>query len=195
MLVVASIIIPPDKQNKPTFISTTASSLTKAPRHNDRAQIIKPLRSQALAGSLNESLHAMMNWREIIALFDQRRNKMNLHNRIRSFQHATRGIARFVQTGANAKIQTLGAFVAVATAIILDFTLNEWIAVLLCIALVLSLEAINSALETLADEVTLEKRNRIRDTKDMAAGAVLIASLISAIIYGLLVARHLPVLQ
>ena len=36
---------------------------------------------------------------------------------------------------------------------VLGFTKNEWIAVTICIGIVLSAEAMNSALEELADEV------------------------------------------
>jgi diacylglycerol kinase len=47
----------------------------------------------------------------------------------------------------------------------------------LCIAVVLSAELFNSAIERLASAITTEKHPAVRDALDMAAGAVLVASL------------------
>jgi diacylglycerol kinase len=52
-------------------------------------------------------------------------------------------------------------------------------------------EALNSALEFLADEVSLEKRERIGKAKDVAAGGVLIAAIVSAAVAALVFWNHL----
>lgn len=52
-------------------------------------------------------------------------------------------------------------------------------AILLCIALVLTLEMINAALEYLIDKVHPDIAEEIKFAKDAAAGAVLLASLFS----------------
>ena len=59
---------------------------------------------------------------------------------------------------------------------------TEWIAVIFAIGLVLAAEAINSAIERLSDVVQPEKDERIRDVKDISAGAVLICAITAAII-------------
>ena len=58
----------------------------------------------------------------------------------------------------------------------------EWIAVFFAIGLVLAAEAINSAIERLSDVVQPEKDDRIRDVKDISAGAVLVCAITAAII-------------
>jgi diacylglycerol kinase len=48
---------------------------------------------------------------------------------------------------------------------------------LLCVAVVLTAELFNSAIERLASAVTKEEHPAVRDALDMAAGAVLVVSL------------------
>ena len=62
----------------------------------------------------------------------------------------------------------------------------EWIAVIFAIGLVLAAEAVNSAIERLSDVVQPEKDDRIRDVKDISAGAVLICA-VTAVIIGIIV--------
>lgn len=57
----------------------------------------------------------------------------------------------------------------------------EWIVVTLCIGLVLAAEAVNSAIEALADRVSPEYDEAIKRTKDLAAGAVLLLAIAVAI--------------
>jgi len=57
---------------------------------------------------------------------------------------------------------------------------------IISIALVLSLEIVNSAIETLADAITKEKNQKIKKSKDLAAGAVLLAVFGAAIVGGLI---------
>ena len=58
----------------------------------------------------------------------------------------------------------------------------EWLAVVFAIGLVLAGEAINSAIERLSTVVQPERDDRIRDVKDISAGAVLICAITAAII-------------
>ncbi|MFN9355472.1 MAG: diacylglycerol kinase family protein, partial [Alphaproteobacteria bacterium] len=58
----------------------------------------------------------------------------------------------------------------------------EWVAIILAATLVWMAEALNSALERLADAVTRDIHPSIRSAKDMAAGAVLLAALAAAMV-------------
>ena len=58
----------------------------------------------------------------------------------------------------------------------------EWLVVVLCITVVLTLEMINTAIEKLCDVVQPDYHPQIKIIKDIAAGAVLIAALGSIII-------------
>ena len=57
-----------------------------------------------------------------------------------------------------------------------------WALIILCIALVVALEAMNSALEYLLDRLHPEHHEEIGHAKDAAAGAVLLAGLGSALV-------------
>lgn len=57
-----------------------------------------------------------------------------------------------------------------------------WIVICLCIGLVLSAEAVNSAIEALADRVSPAYDEAIKRTKDLAAGAVLLLAIASAVV-------------
>lgn len=114
-----------------------------------------------------------------------------MRRRIQAFVHATRGIVGFLSSCANAKIQVCAAISIVIAGLVLEFQPWEWIAVVLCIGLVLSAEAMNSALETLADEVSEENRTRIGKAKDMAAGSVLIAAIASVAVASILLVQRI----
>ena len=95
---------------------------------------------------------------------------------------ALQGIKQFFSRDRNGQIQ----MVIGITAIILGFTVSltpfQWLLVLFCIGLVISLEMINSAIERFCDLVTTEFHPGIKIIKDVAAGAVLVASITSLII-------------
>ena len=95
---------------------------------------------------------------------------------------AFQGINQFFSRDRNGKIQ----LVIGITAIILGFTVSlssfQWILVLFCIGLVISLEMINSAIEKYCDLITTNFHPGIKIIKDVAAGAVLVASITSLII-------------
>ena len=74
------------------------------------------------------------------------------------------------------------ALLTVIGGLLLPFTITEWFVVLGFIALVVSLELINSALEQLCDLVDGEYHPRIKQIKDISAGAVLWASLLALLV-------------
>lgn len=98
---------------------------------------------------------------------------------IRSFAHAFRGIWLLIRTERNFQIHCAALVLVVAAGIYFDIHRIEWIAVLGISALVLALEGVNTSLEKLCDEVTEERKESIKNIKDIAAGAVLIAAIIA----------------
>ena len=96
--------------------------------------------------------------------------------------YAFEGVKYFLLRNRNARFQVAMGI----TAIILGFTVSlqafQWLLVLHCIGLVISLEMINSALEKYCDLITTDYHPRIKVIKDIAAGAVLVASMISLVI-------------
>jgi len=96
--------------------------------------------------------------------------------------YAIHGLALFVRTERNARIEISISVVVIILALCVKVSLVEWSILLLCIGLVLMAEAFNSAVERMADFQTKEKHPDIKSIKDMAAGAVLISAIISLVI-------------
>jgi diacylglycerol kinase (ATP) len=97
-----------------------------------------------------------------------------------AFGYALQGILRFFKEEAHAKIHltlTIGVIVA---GFLYHLSFIEWVSCLLCIALVIVAEMFNSALENLIDLVSPNHHKLAGRAKDIGAGAVLIASTISA---------------
>jgi undecaprenol kinase len=80
------------------------------------------------------------------------------------------------------KIHILAAALSISLGLFLDIDTNEWFAILICIAAVLALEMINTAIEHLVDLVEPNYNPKAGAIKDLAAGAVLVFSAISALI-------------
>ena len=112
--------------------------------------------------------------------------EFSLIKRAKSFAHAGRGVYLFFKTTHNAWIHILVLGVVVALGIYLRIANFEW-AMLICAAgLVLVSEAFNTAIEIDINLTSPEYHPYAKDTKDVAAGAVLIAAVAASLI-GLLV--------
>lgn len=101
---------------------------------------------------------------------------------LKGFVYAGRGIVTALGQR-NFRFQLCAAAFAIFFAArFYSFSAEKWALLLLTCAAVLSLEAVNTAVEKLADSVTLEENPLIKAAKDCAAGAVLIAALFSVVI-------------
>jgi diacylglycerol kinase len=110
--------------------------------------------------------------------------KKQLSSMIQFFQslkNAWLGICSVALNERNFRIHLFFLFLAIGLGLFLEITCIDWLFIFLFSALVLALEAINSALEETCDLITNEKNESIRRIKDVAAGAVLIASIFAAI--------------
>lgn len=109
-----------------------------------------------------------------------------MHKHTISFTHAFRGIWTALQTQTNLRIHfTIAALVLVA-ATVLRSSIFDIFVLVLTIMIMLFAEMVNTAIEFLADAVTLEHDPFIKQAKDVAAGGVLLAA-IFAILIGLMV--------
>jgi diacylglycerol kinase len=82
----------------------------------------------------------------------------------------------------HAKLHLAGTVIVVALGWWFILSPTEWLAVTLTAGLVWSTEAMNTAIECLADRVCQEPDPLIGQVKDLAAGAVLLASLAALVV-------------
>lgn len=80
------------------------------------------------------------------------------------------------------KYHSIAAGVVMALLAWLNAPLWHWVVILLCVGMVFGFELVNSSIEALANRVTSEEDAAIKRVKDMAAAAVLVASLISVVV-------------
>ena len=106
------------------------------------------------------------------------------------FKYAFNGLKEAIKEKAIV-IQIVLAIFAIIGGIIIKLDNYEWLAFFICIGLVISLEIINSVIEKLSDIVCIEKNEKIRVIKDMAAAAVLVAAFISLVVCIICVLRRI----
>lgn len=106
--------------------------------------------------------------------------------RLRSFRYAFAGLRLLLREEHNARIHATITVLVVVAGIVLRVSPVEWGVLMICIGMVLAAEAFNSAIERVANYLTTERDDRIRDIKDLAAGAVLLCAIAAAIV-GLIV--------
>lgn len=100
---------------------------------------------------------------------------------IESFKCAFRG-AYLPLSERNMRIHCIAAVLAIATGLLLKISSIEWCLIIIVIGNVISKEIQNSSIETSVDLYCSDHNPKARDSKDKAAGAVLIAAIIAVII-------------
>ncbi len=101
------------------------------------------------------------------------------HSRGKSIACAVRGIALLLKTQPNARIHLLATVLVTAAGFFFHLKAREWTAITFAIGLVWVAEGVNTAIEILADRVTRDRDEQIGMAKDIAAGAVMLASITS----------------
>jgi diacylglycerol kinase len=110
------------------------------------------------------------------------------------FREAIRGVKLGVRGHSSFFVHFFFAATALAAALALQCDVVEWCLIVLAIGLVLTAELLNSAIETLFHGLDTETKQRMGRPLDIAAGAVLVASLTAAIVGVLVFGRRLLVL-
>lgn len=105
---------------------------------------------------------------------------------IRSFGYAWKGIRCVVGKEQNLNFHFIATVCVVVAGHFFHITRMEWIAVLLCIGMVIGSEMFNSAVERIVDLVSPQRHPLAGQVKDIAAGAVLVCAL-TAMTIGLII--------
>ena len=108
------------------------------------------------------------------------KNYFNIKKRARSFRFAFTGIICLFKHEPNAWIHLTITIMVIVFGMLLKINLTEWSLVVLAIGLVLTAEAMNSAIEKTVDRISPEKNDWAGRIKDISAGAVLLAAIAAA---------------
>jgi diacylglycerol kinase len=99
-----------------------------------------------------------------------------LAKRIRSFGYAFKGLGLAWREEFNFRFETLFAFATLILGAYFRISLTEWLFLILWFSIVLTAEVFNTALEELCDMLRTTHDPHVAKIKDLAAGAVLVAS-------------------
>ena len=113
------------------------------------------------------------------------KKRFSIIARIKSATHAWRGIGILIRTTHNFWLQIFFGLLAVYLGFVFSISQTEWLFVIFSIGLVVISEALNTAFEIDID-LTPNYHPYARDTKDVAAAAVLMSVMLSIIIGGII---------
>ena len=109
-----------------------------------------------------------------------KQEKFSLRKRARSFKYAFCGIRTLLRDEHNSRIHLAAMACAITAGFLLRISATEWCVVALCCGAVLMAEAMNSAVEAIADLVSQEYHPLIKKAKDVAAAGVLMMAIAAA---------------
>ncbi len=115
-----------------------------------------------------------------------KQQNFSISKRIKSFKYALKGLRILLTEEHNARVHLLASICVVSAGFIFSVSTYEWIAIILCISLVVSLEIVNSSIENIADFIHPERHEKIKKIKDLSASAVLIGA-ITAFVIGMII--------
>ena len=111
----------------------------------------------------------------------KKEKRFSIIARLRSANHAWRGIGILIKSSHNACGHIFFGLMALYMGFVLQISSIEWVLVILTIGLVIVAEAFNTAIEIDIDLTSPNYHPYARDTKDVAAGAVLLTVMIAVI--------------
>ena len=101
---------------------------------------------------------------------------------LRSFVFAFAGLAWMARTQRNAQVHLLITTIVIVAGVFFQVSVGEWLALILAIAVVLALEAMNTAVEAVVDLASPQLHPLAKRAKDAAAGSVLIGAIGAAVV-------------
>ena len=112
----------------------------------------------------------------------QKSEPFSVKARLKSFAFAWNGVKTFFNKEHNAQLHLASTIIVVTLAFFFRISAIETLFLVFAIGFVWVAEMINTAIEKIMDFITIEKHEQIKFIKDVAAGAVLVASLIACVI-------------
>lgn len=121
--------------------------------------------------------------KQLLALYLMSKTKEPfIINRLKSVKYAFLGMLRLIKTEASIQIQFVIAIIVTVAGFYYSISNTEWIMQCFAIGMVMSIEGLNTAVEEIANFIHPNHHPKIGIIKDVAAGAVFIASIAASII-------------
>ncbi len=112
----------------------------------------------------------------------EKESKFSWKKRGKAFVYAWQGFKALLRYEHNARIHLVAAILAVIAGILLGISPLEWCVVVMCIGLVIAAEALNSAVEALADKISPGYDSLIGRAKDLGATAVTLLAIVAVVV-------------
>ena len=122
----------------------------------------------------------------------ERVGPLTLSGRIQSFRYAARGVRLMLRSQHNAWLHAVASCCVLIVGGLAILSASEWCWIILAIMAVWTAEALNTALEFLADVASPDFHPLVEKAKDVAAGGVLISASGAALIGLLILGPHIP---
>ena len=110
------------------------------------------------------------------------KKRFSIIARAKSFTYAIRGVSLIFKTQHNSWVQLALSFFVVFMGFFFSISQTEWLFIVLSIGLVIAAEAFNTAFEFDIDLTSPTYHPYARDTKDVAAAAVLVTAVMATVI-------------
>ena len=115
-----------------------------------------------------------------------RGKKFSWRSRAMSLRYAVEGVIKFFSTEHNARIHLVATVLVIIISIVFPVSNTEAIALAIVTGLVWSAELFNTAIERMADRISLDRDHAIKYIKDISAAAVLVMAIIAVITAGII---------
>lgn len=104
----------------------------------------------------------------------------SVRKRLRSFRYAFQGMKTLLREEHNSRIHLAAMLAVIIAGFLLRISRVEWCLATICFGTVFMAEAMNSAIEAVADLVMPDKHPLIKKAKDVAAAGVLFTAIAAA---------------
>ncbi|MFT5969951.1 MAG: diacylglycerol kinase (ATP) [Flavobacteriales bacterium] len=101
---------------------------------------------------------------------------------LRSFKYAGKGLITYLKSGGNVPVHLISYGILLTLGFYLGVSKLEWCVLHICVAMVFSAEAFNTAIEEIVNFVSPSLNVKAGEIKDISAAAVLITAIFSCII-------------
>lgn len=98
-----------------------------------------------------------------------------------NFKYALQGLLTALRSEKNLRFHIAAAVLVISAGFLTSINVAEWMILILCMASVVSLELLNTAVEYVCNAVQPDQHPLIKHAKDIAAAAVLMVAIASAV--------------